>query len=73
MRFDFDRECLTRDIMMGHVCRLVVATQYWKQNYKFYITPCVKCDFTHASRAKIRIFTPRDIKFRTILVRKTFS
>ena len=24
----------------------------------------------HASRAEIRIFTPRDIKFRTILVRK---
>ena len=23
--------------------------------------------------AEIRIFTPRDIKFRTILVRKTFS
>ena len=39
----------------------------------FYITPCVKCDFTHASRAEIRIFTLRDIKFRTILVRKTFS
>ena len=32
-----------------------------------------KCGFTHASRAEIRIFTPRDIKFRTILVRKTFS
>ena len=29
-----------------------------------------KCGFTHASRAEIRIFTPRDIKFRTILVRK---
>ena len=28
-----------------------------------------KCGFTHASRAEIRIFTPRDIKFRTILVR----
>ena len=27
-----------------------------------------KCGFTHASRAEIRIFTPRDIKFRTILV-----
>ena len=27
-----------------------------------------KCGFTDASRAKIRIFTPRDIKFRTILV-----
>ena len=39
----------------------------------FYITPCVKCGFTHALRAEIRIFTPRDIKFRTILVRKTFS
>ena len=26
-----------------------------------------KCGFTHASRAEIRIFTPRDIKFRTIL------
>ena len=39
----------------------------------FYFTPCVKCDLTHASRAEIRIFTPRDIKFRTILVRKTFS
>ena len=38
-----------------------------------YITPCVKCGFTDASRAKIRIFTPRDMKFRTILVRKTFS
>ena len=43
----------------------------WIKN--FYITPCVKCGFTHALRAKIRIFTPRDIKFRTILVRKTFS
>ena len=32
-----------------------------------------KCGFTHASRAEIRIFTPHDIKFRTILVRKTFS
>ena len=32
-----------------------------------------KCGLTHASRAEIRIFTPRDIKFRTILVRKTFS
>ena len=32
-----------------------------------------KCGFTHASRAEIRIFTPRDIKFRTILVPKTFS
>ena len=41
-------------------------------NY-LYITPCVKCGFTHASRAEIRIFTPRDIKFRTILVRKKFS
>ena len=39
----------------------------------FYITPCVKCGFTHASRAEIRIFTPRDIKFRIILVRKTFT
>ena len=39
----------------------------------FYITPCVKCGFTHATRAEIRIFTPRNIKFRTILVRKTFS
>ena len=29
-----------------------------------------KCGFTHASRAEIRIFTPRDIKSRTILVRK---
>ena len=29
-----------------------------------------KCGFTHASRAEIRIFTLRDIKFRTILVRK---
>ena len=29
-----------------------------------------KCGFTHASRAEISIFTPRDIKFRTILVRK---
>ena len=29
-----------------------------------------KCGFTHASRAEICIFTPRDIKFRTILVRK---
>ena len=29
-----------------------------------------KCGFTHASHAEIRIFTPRDIKFRTILVRK---
>ena len=29
-----------------------------------------KCGFTHASLAEIRIFTPRDIKFRTILVRK---
>ena len=29
-----------------------------------------KGGFTHASRAEIRIFTPRDIKFRTILVRK---
>ena len=38
-----------------------------------YITPCVKCSFTHASRAGIRIFTLCDIKFRTILVRKTFS
>ena len=26
-----------------------------------------KCGFTPASRAEIRIFTPRDIKFRTIL------
>ena len=25
-----------------------------------------KCGFTYASRAEIRIFTPRDIKFRTI-------
>ena len=32
-----------------------------------------KCGFTHVSRAEIRIFIPRDIKFRTILVRKTFS
>ena len=39
----------------------------------FYITPCVKCGITHASRAEIHIFTPREIKFRTILVRKTFS
>ena len=38
-----------------------------------YITPCVKCGFTQALRAEIRIFTLRDIKFRTILVRKTFS
>ena len=29
-----------------------------------------KCGFTHASRAEVRIFTPRDIKFRTILVLK---
>ena len=29
-----------------------------------------KCGFTHASRAEIRVFTPRDIKFRTILMRK---
>ena len=27
-----------------------------------------KCGFTHDSRAEIRIFTPRDIKFRTIFV-----
>ena len=43
------------------------------KNIFIYITPYVKCCFTHASRAEIRIFTPRDIKFRTILVRKTFS
>ena len=50
----------------------------WKRftcvaKYIFYITPCVKCGFTHDWRAKIRILTPHDIKFRTILVRKTFS
>ena len=27
-----------------------------------------KCGFTHASRAEIRIFTPRDIIFRTIFL-----
>ena len=45
---------------------------YFRDNI-VYITPCVKCGFTHASRAEIHIFTPRDVKFRTILVRKTFS
>ena len=40
--------------------------------YFFYITPRVKCGFTHAAGAEIRIFTPLDIKFRKILVRKTF-
>ena len=44
-----------------------------KWNEYFYITPCVNCGFTHASCAEIRILTPRDIKFRTILIRKTFS
>ena len=40
---------------------------------KFFISLRVrKCGFTHASRAEIRIFTPRDIKFRTILVRLRF-
>ena len=29
--------------------------------------------FFYAGRAEIRIFTPPDIKFRTILVRQTFS
>ena len=43
-----------------------------KIQYIFFITPCVQCGFTHASRAEIRIFTPRDIKFHTILMRKTF-
>ena len=38
---------------------------------KYFISLRVrKCGLTHASRAEIRIFTPRDIKFRTILVRK---
>ena len=32
-----------------------------------------KCGFTHVSRAEIRIFTPRDIKFRTILVLQTHT
>ena len=36
-------------------------------NY-FYITPCVKCGFTHASCAEIRIFTPRDIPEATLPV-----
>ena len=49
-----------------------LKVRYILQN-TFYITPYVKCGFTHASRVGIRIFTPRDIKFRTILVRKTFS
>ena len=39
----------------------------------FFITPCVTYGCTHASRAEIRIFTPRDIKFHTILMWKTFS
>ena len=38
--------------------------------YYFISLQVRKCGFTHASRAEIRIFTPRDIKFRTILVRK---
>ena len=51
------------------VSKLPTARKPWLY---LYITPCVKCAFTHASRAEIRILTPRDIKFRTILVRKTF-
>ena len=52
----------------------VVAVHFSNEERAYlYITPCVKCGFTHASRAEIRIFTPSDIKFRKILVRKTFS
>ena len=39
------------------------------QNKNFISLRVRKYGFTHASRAEIRIFTPRDIKFRTILVR----
>ena len=51
---------------------------HWNNSLKhremwFYITLCVKCGFTHTSHAEIRLFTPSDIKFCTILVRKTFS
>ena len=41
-----------------------------KQSTTFISLRVRKCGFTHASRAEIRVFTPRDIKFRTILVRK---
>ena len=49
-----------------------IIYQFYQSDKLLYIASCVKCGFTHASRAKIRILTPRDIKFRTILVRKTF-
>ena len=56
--------------------RNVYALDSWKiimssQILNYFISLRVrKCGFTHALRAKIRIFTPRDIKFRTILVRR---
>ena len=42
-----------------------MGSNYLKATNYFYITPCVKCGFTHASQ--IRIFTPRDVKFRTTI------
>ena len=52
--------------------RLFIAMSDRQKAYKIYlyITPCIKYGFAHAG---VRIFTTRDIKFRTILVRKTFS
>ena len=47
---------LILDFTGSHVCNIL------------YITPCLKCGFTHASRVEIRVFTPRDIKFRTTLL-----
>ena len=33
-----------------------------------FITPCLKCGFTHALRAEIRIFAPRNIKCQNVFL-----
>ena len=57
---------------MGSKVRILIHMLFL-QCKTVYITPCVKCGITHALHAEIRIFTPRDIKLRTILVQKKFS
>ena len=60
LRETFIKLCWNPNFFLG-VKKIFISLRVWK------------CGLTHASRAEILIFTPRDIKFRTILVRKTFS
>ena len=64
----FNKHLVSFNYLRYFFIKKIFFCQYVK--YIFISLRSRKCGFTHASRAEIRVFTPHDIKFRTILVRK---